>query len=170
MLEIGNVAKASSQAVVNLTKLGSCGMQELQRRIPFGSAMATVHLLHKTLDETLALLVRARDYMTYAAPSAQPGLQPAERLQISCEAMRVTARLSHVMAWLLAQKAVQAGEISPMAAAAAYRLNEDDISLLEGAEVSAAIPEGLCDLLEKSRALYVRVTRLDALVQHAASA
>jgi regulator of CtrA degradation len=132
--------------------------------------MATIHLLQKTLDETLALLVRARDYMSYATPSQQPGLLPAERLQISCEAMRVTARLSHVMAWLLAQRAVQAGEISPMAAAAAYQLSEDDICLLEGAEVSVALPEGLRDLLEKSRALYVRVTRLDVLVQRAASA
>jgi regulator of CtrA degradation len=132
--------------------------------------MATIHLLHKTLDETMALLVRARNYMSYAMPSAQPGLLPAERLQISCEAMRVTARLSHVMAWLLAQKAVQAGEISPMAAAAAYRVSEDDICLLEGsAEASVALPEGLRDLLEKSRSLYVRVTRLDALVQRAAA-
>jgi regulator of CtrA degradation len=132
--------------------------------------MATVHLLHKTLDETMALLVRARDYMSYAVPSAQPGLLPAERLQISCEAMRVTARLSHVMAWLLAQKAVQAGEISPVAAAAAYSLNAEDMCLLEGgAEASAALPEGLRDLLEKSRALYIRVTRLDQLVQRAAA-
>ena len=132
--------------------------------------MATVHLLRKTLDETLALLVQARDYMSYAVPAHQPDLLPAERLQISCEAMRVTARLSHVMAWLLAQKAVQAGEISPVVAAAAYRLTEDDQCLLEGgAERTAALPEGLRDLLEKSRALYVRVTRLDALVQRAAA-
>jgi hypothetical protein len=33
-----------------------------------------------------------------------------------------------------------------------------------------ALPEGLRDLLDKSRALYVRVTRLDALVQRAATA
>lgn len=133
--------------------------------------MATVHLLHKTLDETLALLVQARDYMSYAVPAAKPDLLPAERLRVSCEAMRVTARLSHVMAWLLAQKAVQAGEISPVAAAAAYRLSEDDLCLLEeSAESLAALPEGLRELLEKSRALYVRVTRLDALVQRSATA
>ena len=132
--------------------------------------MATIHLLHKTLDETMALQVTAPDYMRYAAPSDQPDLLPAERLQISCEAMRVTARLSHVMAWLLAQKAVQAGEISPTAAVAAYSLSDDDMCLLEGgAESSAALPEGLRDLLAKSRALYVRVTRLDALVQRAAA-
>jgi regulator of CtrA degradation len=133
--------------------------------------MATVHLHQKTLDETLALLVRARDYMSYAVPANQNGLLPAERLQISCEAMRLTARLSHVMAWLLAQKAVQAGEISPVAAAAAYRLSADDLCLLEdSAERTVALPEGLRDLLDKSRALYVRVTRLDALVQRAATA
>lgn len=132
--------------------------------------MATIHLLHKTLDETMTLLVRARDYMSYAVPSAEPGLLPAERLQISREAMRVTARLSHIMAWLLAQKAVQAGEISPMAAAAVYRLDSDDLGLMEGSpEGSAALPEGLRDLLDRSRALYVRVTRLDELVQRAAA-
>ena len=132
--------------------------------------MATIHLLSKTTDETLALLVQAREYMRHAAPAEQPGLLPTERLQISCEAMRVTARLSHVMAWLLAQKAVQAGEISPIAAAAAYRLSEDDVCLLEGGDVPVALPDGLRALLDKSRALYVRVTRLDTLVQRAASA
>jgi regulator of CtrA degradation len=132
--------------------------------------MATIHLHQKTLEETLGLLARARDYMSCAVPANQNGLLPAERLQISCEALRVTARLSHVMAWLLAQKAVQAGEISAMAAAAAYRLSEDDLCLLEGgAERTVALPEGLRELLDKSRALYVRVTRLDTLVQRAAA-
>jgi regulator of CtrA degradation len=130
--------------------------------------MATVHLLHKTYDETLALLVTARDYMSYAVPSARPDLDQTQRLKVSCEAMRVTARLSHIMAWLLAQKAVQAGEITAQAAAEAYRLSEDDLTLLEADGEPAGIPEGLKDLLHRSRALYVRVTRLDALVRRSA--
>lgn len=130
--------------------------------------MATVHLLHKTYDETLALLVTARDYMSYAVPATRADLQPAARLQVSCEAMRVTARLSHVMAWLLAQKAVQAGEITSRAAAEAYRLSEDDVCLMEGPGEPPGLPDGLKDLLQKSRALYVRVTRLDQLVRRTA--
>ena len=130
--------------------------------------MATVHLLHKTYDETLALLVAARDYMTYAVPAARPDLEPAQRLQVSCEAMRVTARLSHVMAWLLAQKAVEAGEITSRAAAEAYRLSEDDVCLLEGEGEPPGLSPGLTDLLHKSRALYVRITRLDQLVRRTA--
>ena len=131
--------------------------------------MATVHLLHKTYDETLTLLVTARDYMSYAVPAARSDLEPAQRLQVSCEAMRVTARLSHVMAWLLAQKAVQAGEITSRAAAEAYRLSEDDVCLMEGGTEPPGLPAGLKDLLDKSRALYVRVTRLDQLVRRTAT-
>jgi regulator of CtrA degradation len=83
--------------------------------------------------------------------------------------MRVTARLSHIMAWLLAQKAVQAGEITARAAAETYRLSEDDICLLETETGFDELPVGLRDLLHKSRALYVRVTRLDALVRRSAA-
>lgn len=131
--------------------------------------MAAIHLLNKTYDEALALLVAARDYMGYAVPSARPGLEPAQRLRVSCESMRVTARLSHVMAWLLAQKAVQAGELTARDAAEAYRLTEDDICLLESETGFEELPLGLRDLLHKSRALYVRVTRLDALVRQSAT-
>jgi regulator of CtrA degradation len=138
--------------------------------IPGGGPVAAIHLLDKTYNETLTLLVTARDYMSYAVPAGRPTLEPAQRLRVSCEAMRVTARLSHVMAWLLAQRAVQAGEITPKDAAAAYRLSDDDICMLETETSTEEIPLGLRDLLEKSRALYVRVTRLDELVRRAAAA
>ena len=99
--------------MVNLTNKYQLLKRIFERTIRVtGYLMATVHLFHKTYDETLALLVTARDYMSYAVPVKQPDVEPAQRLQVSCEAMRVTARLSHVMAWLLAQKAVQAGEIT----------------------------------------------------------
>jgi len=131
--------------------------------------VAAIHLLNRTYDETLALLVAARNYMSYAVPSARPELGPAQRLRVSCESMRVTARLSHVMAWLLAQKAVQAGELTAHEAAEAYRLTEDDIFLLESDTGLDDLPPGLRDLLHKSRALYIRVTRLDALVRRSAT-
>ena len=104
--------------------------------------------------------------MSYAVPGANPALEPAQRLRVRCEAMRVTARLSHVMAWLLEQKAV---ELRLRAAAESYRLSEEDIGLLESNEELPELPSGLKDLLQRSRALYVRVTRLDQLVQRSAT-
>lgn len=131
--------------------------------------MASIQLFDKTYDETLRLLVTARDYMAYAAPASRPGLAPVDRLRVNCEAMRVTARLSHIMAWLLAQKAVQAGEMTREQAAEAYALGDDDVCVLETEVEEEGLPLGLRDLLARSRALYVRVSRLDELVRRAAT-
>lgn len=129
--------------------------------------MLPTPFLDRTYDETLALLTAARDYLTYAVPSARSGLSDADRLRISCEAMRVTARLSHVMAWLLAQRAVGAGELSRADAAKAYKLSDDDVCLLETEATADGLPSRLCELLAASRALYARVGRLDTMVRDA---
>jgi regulator of CtrA degradation len=129
---------------------------------------ATAHVFTRTFNETLALLVASRDYMAYAAPAGADRLADAQRLSINCEAMRLTARLSHVMAWLLAQKAVQAGEITRRSAAADYYIPHQDVLLLESETEAPGLPPRLRELLAASRALYVRVSRLDALFQRAA--
>ncbi len=66
----------------------------------------------KTYDETMALLVASRDYLANAQPADTTGLKPIERLRVNCEAMRLTTRLTQVMAWLLAQRAVHEGELT----------------------------------------------------------
>ena len=131
--------------------------------------MTQTPFFDKTYDETMALLIAARDYMAYAAPLNRPGQEPVQRLRASCEALRLTARLSHVMAWLLAQKAVHAGEITQAKAAEAFRLSDEDTDLLEAEDGVSTLPEGLQELLRKSRSLYIRVSRLDALVRRAAA-
>ncbi len=66
----------------------------------------------KTYDETLGLLVEVRDYVADGELRDRAALAPAVGARLSCEALRVTARLTQLMAWLLAQKAVHAGELS----------------------------------------------------------
>ena len=58
----------------------------------------------RTYDEAMGLLLEARNYVIAAELRRQRVLQPTDRLILCCEAMRLTARLTHVMAWLLAQK------------------------------------------------------------------
>ena len=72
----------------------------------------------RTYDEALALLHEARNYVIASQLRHLHVTQPTDRLMLCCEAMRLTARLTHVMAWLLAQKAVHAGEITLAEAAA----------------------------------------------------
>ena len=84
------------------------------------------------------------------------------RLQISYESMRVTSRLTQVMAWLLAQKAVHAGEMSrEQAASDDFALSGGEICTDPSGPDNEALPEGLRSLLERSHRLYMRVARLD---------
>ncbi|MBI3451876.1 MAG: DUF1465 family protein [Rhodospirillales bacterium] len=116
----------------------------------------------------MALLVAARNYLAYARPADAAHLPAVERLRVNGEAMRVTARLSQIMAWLLAQKAVHAGEISREKAATEFSLPTDDVCLAETDVTIEGLPNRLRELLEASRRLYVRVLRLDELARRAA--
>jgi len=123
----------------------------------------------KTFDEAMALLVEARDYIA-AGAGEKPGDRPVgDHLRMARETMRITARLTQIMAWLLAQKAVHAGELTPhQAASEAHRLAGQAICFDDDEAHYAGLPEGLQALLKRSYALYVRVARLDELVRRAA--
>lgn len=123
----------------------------------------------KTYDETMALLVASRDYLANAQPADAKGLKPIERLRVNCEAMRLTTRLTQVMAWLLAQRAVHEGELSREAAAGEdYRLQADEVCLAETDHTAQGLPPRMRELLEESRRLYVRVARLDEMSRRTA--
>lgn len=117
-----------------------------------------------TFDEALSLAREARDYVAYQQSSDLTRMSPTGRLVASCESMRLTARLTQVIAWLLVQKAVHAGELSrEQAAEPRHRLGGQKVCLSEGLVADKALPERLVDLLARSHGLYQRVARLDAM-------
>lgn len=119
-----------------------------------------------TYDETMALLIEARNYIAYHDAMEHRALPPHVRLQISYESMRVTSRLTQVMAWLLAQKAVHAGEITrEQAAGDDFALSGGDVCTDPSGPENEALPAGLRSLLERSHKLYMRVARLDEMVR-----
>jgi regulator of CtrA degradation len=129
-----------------------------------GRPMAPI-FLNKTYDEALGLLVEARDYLAHKEPSERRAVAVGDRLIINCEAMRVTSRLTQVMAWLLIQKAVDAGELSPVEATAEqHRLSGQEVCRQRDAFGPIEMPNGLRSLLDRSYRLYERVERLDAMV------
>jgi regulator of CtrA degradation len=77
----------------------------------------------------------------------------------SCESLKVTTRLMHVIAWLLTQRAVDAGELNPREALdPARRLG--DAPVTEPA-VLAQMPVDAAALIESSIDLHRRIARLD---------
>ena len=120
----------------------------------------------KTYGEAMSLLLEARDYLAYAEPVDRARLAPLDRLQLCCETMRLTARLTEIMAWLLAQRAVHAGEITQAEALGENRALGDVAVCVDALDArETAMPRGLVSLLERSRALYIRVSRLDELAR-----
>jgi len=118
----------------------------------------------RTYDETLDLIVEARNYMRHMLPrDRRAGDDGDAGLRFCCEALRVTSRLTQAMAWLMMQRAVQDGEISQEEALnEANRLAGQDVCL-GGEEESDLMPAGLCSLLQRSQKLYERVLRLETM-------
>lgn len=122
----------------------------------------------KTYDEAYELLLEVRSYIRHGASVDAGGLEQADRLRFALESMRVTSRLSQVMAWLLNEKAVHAGEIGREDLADdEHRLSGREICLDDRPGLSVGLPPQLIELLERSHALYVRVSRLDELARRA---
>lgn len=112
-------------------------------------------------DEARAWFDRAMAEQGHDALHDWPGRDDAVlRIALSCESLRLTTRLMHIIAWLLLQRAIAAGELPPEAAAApANRLGpspDADDALI------ARLPDGAQKLVASSRDLYRRVAQLDA--------
>ena len=109
--------------------------------------------------EAMVLADEARSYFDYQARDDRLALAPADRVALSCESLRVTTRLMHVIAWLLNQRAVRAGELTRAEAATPERRLGDappvDTDLLP------RLPEAAVEIIRQSSELYERLARLD---------
>jgi regulator of CtrA degradation len=123
-------------------------------------------LLDRTFDEGVALTLEVRNYIAYHEQADRRDMDLTRCLQVGYQHTRVSARLIQVMTWLLAMKALLAGEISPeQFGAPQYALNEsDECQSASGPELNE-LPSGLRSLLERSHALFMRIERLDAMVR-----
>ncbi|MGQ0589699.1 MAG: DUF1465 family protein [Sphingosinicella sp.] len=109
--------------------------------------------------EAMVLADEARSYFDREARDDRLLLAPIDRVAFSCESLKVTTRLMHVIAWLLTQRAVAAGELSRAQAGSAERrlgaATASDQVLLP------KLPETASELIRASEDLYERVQRLD---------
>lgn len=121
----------------------------------------------KAYDETMDLMIEARNYMAFVERRERERTNLNTGLRMSCEAMRVTSRLTQVMAWLMVQRAVQEGEIPADAAMAEEnRLAGHEVCGDETFARDEALPGGLRSLMDRSYRLYMRVARIEEQMLH----
>jgi regulator of CtrA degradation len=112
--------------------------------------------------EAMVLADEARAYFDRPGAVERDSLPPLLRVSFSCESLKITTRLMHIVAWLLTRRAIEAGEmVAGPVQDHARRLGRADDS---DPAAFAALPQTARSLIETSRDLYRRVERLD--VEH----
>jgi regulator of CtrA degradation len=118
------------------------------------------HLIDALYVDAMLLADEARAYFDEGGRAEREALDPMARVGFSCESLKVTTRLMHVIAWLLTQRAVEAGEMAPREALdPARRLGPAPVS---DDAVVQALPPRARDLVAASIELFRRTARLDA--------
>ncbi|MDR6115535.1 MULTISPECIES: DUF1465 family protein [unclassified Sphingomonas] len=118
-------------------------------------------LIDSLYAEAMLLAESARGYFDEAGRDERGTLDPIARVAFSCESLKVTTRMMHVIAWVLTQRAVEAGEISwaqarePVRRLGASPESED--------AVVASLPTRARMLIHASLDLHRRLDRLDQM-------
>lgn len=124
------------------------------------AADLTPHVVNALYDEALALSDEVRAAFDLSG-RFDPGAQDEDlaRIALSCEALRTTTRMMHVIAWLLNQRAYFAGELSELQLrrhgklpAKTTRSDPEQLALLD--------PE-IRGLVITTERLYARIDRFD---------
>jgi len=119
-------------------------------------------MFERAFDEGMALVEECARYLDGRGRTESRELPRKEALLYAGESMRVTTRLMQAASWLLIQRAVQDGDMSPEDAASdRYRLGAREICMGKREESVDALPQKLIELLERSESLYRRIARLD---------
>lgn len=116
-------------------------------------------LIDQLYVESMLLADDARGYFDLDGSDERVALDPMQRVLFACESLKVTTRLMHVVAWLLTQRAVDAGELRPREALdPSRRLGGQPVSDMAAV---AKLPDAARALIQSSIDLHRRVALID---------
>ena len=120
---------------------------------------ARSELFERTFREGMELVEETAAYLDGDGRRESRLLSRATALSYASESMRLTTRLMQIASWLLVQRAVREGDMSPDAACdARYRLADRKV---EAEPTRADLPIALIEYLVRSEKLHDRVLHLD---------
>ena len=119
----------------------------------------TPRLIESLYTEAMVLADEARAYFDDEGREERLTLEPFARVGFACESLKVTTRIMHIVAWLLTQRAVEAGEITTADGGRPERRlgkagDSDPV-------VVGQLPPSAQKLINSSVDLYARIQRLD---------
>jgi regulator of CtrA degradation len=135
--------------------------------VSFGARLAGSQAFADLFRDGMALVEETASYLDGAGRQESKKLERNGALAYATESMRLTTRLMQLASWLLLHRAVKEGEMSLAQAnkeKAKVKLSTGEQSDEQNIKL---LPERLCELILRSKALQNAVRRLDATI-HAA--
>ncbi|MFC1459333.1 protease adaptor protein RcdA [Microvirga arabica] len=139
--------------------------------VRFGQSFVGSDAFRALFQEGMELIEETAAYLDGPGREESRHLERQTSLVYASESMRLTTRLMQVASWLLLQRAVAEGEISPDQAQTEknrVRLNSPDTKT--SIEDYEALPERLRDLIGLATRLHARILHLERLIAEAGSA
>lgn len=123
----------------------------------------SVLFLPGVFNETLSLLFNAHRYFQDQGPDEVSVFTDAQYDFYLQEMRQVTHRLTSVMAWIMARRAVYAGALRPDQAEMFYRLDGREWYSPQTSPMLCEMPYYFSHISQQSRQLYERAMRLDQM-------
>src|SRR3982751_1797152 len=139
-----------------------------RRTVDFGKTFVGSDGFKALFREGMLLVEDTAAYLDGPGRDESKALSRHAALTYASESMRLTTRLMQIASWLLVQRAVAEGEITPATAAREkdrVKLVRQDTTMAE-AEFER-LPERIRELIEASLRLHDRVMHLDRLITSA---
>lgn len=128
-------------------------------RIALVADFAASELFERTFREGMELVEETADYLDGEGRREAKLLSRAGALAYAAQSMKLTTRLMRIASWLLVQRAVREGDMSPDAACdPRYRLEERTPDAEPG---SLELPIALVEYCVRAERLHDRIAHLD---------
>jgi regulator of CtrA degradation len=141
------------------------GFFEIGGAVSFGRKLAGSEAFKSLFKEGMYLVELSAAYLDGPGRLEAKALPRATALAYASESMRLTTRLMQMASWLLMQRAVNEGDMTPAQAALEknkVKLTRQELSC--DPQTFAILPEVLQDLCEQSLRLQARIIHLDSLL------
>lgn len=133
--------------------------------IPFGRSFVASEAFRLLFREGMDLIEESAAYLDGPGREESRQLQRQAALAYAAESMRLTTRLMQVASWLLLQRAVAEGELTPeQAMQEKHKVKLTWQNSPTSDELVSLLPERMRELIDHSLRLQERVLHLDALL------
>jgi regulator of CtrA degradation len=133
--------------------------------VDFLARFTSSEQFEKVFREGMGLVEETANYLDGPGRFDARGLDRHGAIAYATESMRLTTRLMQLASWLLLQRAVSAGELTPEdASKEKHRISLADIGAGHPLSGAAQLPESLDELIARSLKLHERIVKLDAMI------